>query len=152
MKRKSLSRARLFATPWTIQSMEFSRLEYWSGLDLPSPRGSSQPRDRTQVSRIAGGFSYQLSQRKVQGILKWVGVGSLSLLQQIFPTQEWSRGLLHCRRFLYQLSCKGRPSRREAWGNYSSFHAVLGYGVRHGLRRGFYWTSMFDNRYSPSAG
>ena len=22
---------RLFATPWTIQSMEFSRLEYWSG-------------------------------------------------------------------------------------------------------------------------
>ena len=22
---------RLFATPWTIQSMEFSRPEYWSG-------------------------------------------------------------------------------------------------------------------------
>ena len=28
---KSLSRVRLFATPWTIQSMEFSRPEYWSG-------------------------------------------------------------------------------------------------------------------------
>ena len=27
-KQKSLSRARLFATPWTIQSMEFSRPEY----------------------------------------------------------------------------------------------------------------------------
>ena len=26
-----LSRVRLFVTPWTIQSMEFSRLEYWSG-------------------------------------------------------------------------------------------------------------------------
>ena len=28
---KSLSCVRLFETPWTIQSMEFSRLEYWSG-------------------------------------------------------------------------------------------------------------------------
>ena len=28
---KSLSCVRLFATPWTIQSMEFSRPEYWSG-------------------------------------------------------------------------------------------------------------------------
>ena len=27
----SLSRVRLFAAPWTIQSMEFSRPEYWRG-------------------------------------------------------------------------------------------------------------------------
>ena len=27
----SLSRVRLFATPWTIESMEFSRPEHWSG-------------------------------------------------------------------------------------------------------------------------
>ena len=32
------------------------------------------------------------------------GVGSLSLLQGIFPTQGWNPGLLHCRRILYQLS------------------------------------------------
>ena len=32
------------------------------------------------------------------------GVGTLSLLQGIFPTQESNRGLLHCRRILYQLS------------------------------------------------
>ena len=30
-KWKSLIRVQLFATPWTIQSMEFSRPEYWSG-------------------------------------------------------------------------------------------------------------------------
>ena len=30
-KWKSLSRVRLFVTPWTIQSMEFFRPEYWSG-------------------------------------------------------------------------------------------------------------------------
>ena len=34
-------------------------------------------------------------------------VGSLSLLQQIFPTQESNQGLLHCRQILYQLSYQG---------------------------------------------
>ena len=42
VKVKSLSRVRLFATPWTAAyqappSIEFSRQEYWSGLPLPSP-------------------------------------------------------------------------------------------------------------------
>ena len=31
-------------------------------------------------------------------------MGSLSLLQQIFPTQELNWGVLHCRWILYQLS------------------------------------------------
>ena len=40
VKGKSLSRARLFATPWTaayqdLPSMGFSRQEYWSGVPLP---------------------------------------------------------------------------------------------------------------------
>ena len=35
------------------------------------------------------------------------GVGSLSLLQGIFPTQGSNPGLLHCRQILYQLSHKG---------------------------------------------
>ena len=39
---KSLSRVRLFVTPWTAAhrappSMGLSRQEYWSGLPLPSP-------------------------------------------------------------------------------------------------------------------
>ena len=37
------------------------------------------------------------------------GVGSLSLLQGIFPTQGLNLGLPQCRRFLYQLSHKGSP-------------------------------------------
>ena len=37
------------------------------------------------------------------------GVGSLSLLQGIFPTQGWNPGLPHCRWILYQLSHKGSP-------------------------------------------
>ena len=42
VKMKSLSRVRLFVTPWTVAyqappSMGFSRQEYWSGLPFPSP-------------------------------------------------------------------------------------------------------------------
>ena len=40
---------------------------------------------------------------------KNTGVGSLSLLQQIFQTQGLNQGLLHCRRILYQLSYQGSP-------------------------------------------
>ena len=38
------------------------------------------------------------------------GVGSLSLLQGIFPTQDLNLGLPHCRQILYQLSHKGSPN------------------------------------------
>ena len=49
--------------PWTIAcqallSMGFSRQEYWSVLPLPTPGESSQPRNRTHISCIAGGFFY----------------------------------------------------------------------------------------------
>ena len=42
VKVKSLSRVRLFATPWTVAhqappSMGFPRQEYWSGVPSPSP-------------------------------------------------------------------------------------------------------------------
>ena len=45
---KSLSRVRLFVTPWTVAhqappSMEFSRQEYWSGLPFPSPGDLPNP-------------------------------------------------------------------------------------------------------------
>ena len=42
-------------------------------------------------------------------IVQNFGVGSLSLLQGIFPTQELNRGLLHSGWILYQLSHKGSP-------------------------------------------
>ena len=40
---------------------------------------------------------------------KNTGVSSLSLLQQIFPTQGLNPGLLHYRWILYQLSYQGSP-------------------------------------------
>ena len=53
VKVKSLSRVRLFATPWTVAhqaspSMGFSRQKYWSGLLFPSlgdlPEPGIEPR------------------------------------------------------------------------------------------------------------
>ena len=46
------------------------------------------------------------------------GVGSLSLLQGIFPTQGSNSGLLHCRQILYLLNHQGSPrnSGMALWG------------------------------------
>ena len=66
-------------------------------------RGSSQPRSPTlQVDSLSA---------EPQGKPKNTGGGRLSLLQQIFPTQESNQGLLHCRQILYQLSYQGIPIR-----------------------------------------
>ena len=40
---------------------------------------------------------------------QYTGVGSLSLLQGIFPIQGSNPGLLHCRQILYQLTHQGSP-------------------------------------------
>ena len=45
---KSLSRVRLFETPWTVAyqappAMGFSRREYWSGVPFPSPGDLPDP-------------------------------------------------------------------------------------------------------------
>ena len=58
---KSLSRARLLATPWTAAyqappSMGFSRQEYWSGVPLPSPVATAK------FPKFAGILSAALSQ------------------------------------------------------------------------------------------
>ena len=70
---------------------------------FPFSRGSSQPRDRTQVSCTAGRFLPAELQRKPNN----TGIGSPSLLQQIFPTRESNRDLPHCGQILYHLSYEG---------------------------------------------
>ena len=66
--------------------MEFSRPEY-----LPNP--GIEPRSPTlQADSLP---------TEPQGKPKNTRVGSLSLLQWIFPTQELNQGLLHCMQILY---------------------------------------------------
>ena len=78
---------------------------------IPFSRGSSQPREWTQVSHITGRFFTIWASRILEP--KYTGVGSLSLLQGIFLTQELNQDLLHCRWILYQLSYQGSP----LWNN-----------------------------------
>ena len=88
---------------YTVCGILQARILEW--VAFPFSRQSSQPRDQTQISRVEGRFFTSWATGKPKNI----GVGSLSLLQQIFPTQESNRGLLHCRWILYQLSYQGSP-------------------------------------------
>ena len=78
---------------------------------LSFSRGSSRPRNRAGVSCTAGGCL----PAEPAGKPRITGVGSLSLLQGIFPTQESSPGLLHCRRVLHQLSHRGALAGPPHW-------------------------------------
>ena len=81
-KWSSLSRVWLFVTPWTIQSMGFSRPEYWSGQPFPSPGNLCDPGLEPRSPALQ---AYSLPPEP-QGKPKNTGAGSLSLLRQIFLT------------------------------------------------------------------
>ena len=84
---KSLSHVQLCnLTDYTVHGILQARTLEWAA--FPFSRGSSQPRDGTQVSRIAGGLFTSWAMWEA-------AVGSLSLLQWIFLTQESIQGLLH---------------------------------------------------------
>ena len=102
-KCKSLSRIRLFATPWIMQSMKFSRPEYWSGWPFPSPGDLPNP----EIEPRSPTLQMDFLPAEPEGKPKNTRVGSQFLLQQIFLSQELNQGLLHCRQILYQLSYQG---------------------------------------------
>ena len=92
---------------YTVHGILQARILEW--VAFPFSRGSSHPRDGTQVSHISGDSLPDES----PGEPKNTEVGSLSLLQ-IFPTQELNWDLLHCRQILYQLSYQGGHL-KECW-------------------------------------
>ena len=78
----SLSRVRLFATPWTVArqaplSMGILQARMLEQVTMCTSRGSSQPRDQTQVSCIAGEFFTIWATRKAQSL--WISSCFLSL-------------------------------------------------------------------------
>ena len=102
-----------------------ARILEW--VTIPFSRGSYWPRDQTWVSCIAGRFfTIWATSSEICSVVSdslwphglyspWnspgqnTGVGSLSLLQGIFPTQGSNPGLPHCRRILYQINHQGSP-------------------------------------------
>ena len=118
--------------PWTVAhqaplSMGILQLEYWSGLpclppgDLPNPR--IKPRSPTLQE---DSLPSEPPEKPM-----YIGVGSLSLLQEIFLTQESNRGLLLCRQILYQLNYPGSSTivpglmaKKEGSGICSGVHVL----------------------------
>ena len=84
-----------------------ARILEWVSISFS--RGSSQLRDRTQVSHIAGGFFNIWTTREAQEY--WKPIPSPG----IFLIQESNQGLLHCRRILYQRSYKENPMNIQDW-------------------------------------
>ena len=73
---------------------------------LPGSAGDYQADKQTGVAGLNWARSPVDSlPSKPPGKPKNTGLGSLSFLQGIFPTQELNWGLLHYRQILYQLSC-----------------------------------------------
>ena len=107
------------ATPWRATrqaplSMGFSRQEYWSELPFPAPGDLPYPRIEPRSPALqVDSLPSEPPMNPNCSYLVWnspgqnTGVGSSSFLQGIFPTQGSNPGLLHCRRFLYQLSYQG---------------------------------------------
>ena len=82
---------------YTVHGILQARILEW--VAIPFSIGSSQPRSPAlQVDSLPA---------EPPGKPQNTGVGSLSLVQWIFPTQELNQGLLHCRQILCQLSYQG---------------------------------------------
>ena len=103
--------------------MEFSRPEYWSGQPFPSPGDLPNPGIEPRFPTLQADSLPAESPGKPKN----TGVGSLSLLQQIFPTQESNQDLLHCRQILYQLSYKGsfkKPGKSKVCQRLSNLFSI----------------------------
>ena len=91
-----------------------ARILEW--IAMPSSRGPPDPGIEPRFPAL------QLDSlpSEIPGKPKNTGVGSLSRLQQIFPTQESNRDLPHCRWILYQLNCQGSPGKLHSLVIFSS--------------------------------
>ena len=110
-KWKLLSHVQLFATPWTIESMEFSRPEYRSGYPFPSPGNIPKPGIKPRSPTL----QTDSLQTELQVKPKKTGMGSLSFLQWIFPTQESNRQVNSL-----PTELSGKPAKEWNWTPVSS--------------------------------
>ena len=76
--------------------MEFSRPEYWSGSPFPSPGELPNP----GIEPRSPALQVDSLPAEPPGKPKNTGMGSLALLQGIFPTQGLNPGLPHCGQIL----------------------------------------------------
>ena len=87
--------------PW-----EFSRQEYWSGLPCPPPAYLLNPGIKPGLPHC-GWDSLPSEPPGSSRILEWI---AYLFSRGSSQPRNQTRGLLHCRKILYQLSYQGSPS------------------------------------------
>ena len=75
----------------------------WKWVAIPPPGYLPNPGIKPRSPKLQADSLLTKPPRKPQN----TGMGSLFLLQGIFPTQELNQGLRHCRWVLHQLSYRG---------------------------------------------
>ena len=100
-------------TDYTVHGILQARKLEW--VAFPVSRGSSQPRDRTQVSFIAGGFFTSWATREAQEY--WTGyripslgdlpyprieLGSLALQVDSLPTELWGKPIQRSKHLIFE--------------------------------------------------
>ena len=88
---------------YTVHGVLQARILEW--ITVPSPGDLPNPGMEPRCPTLQGNSL----PAEPQGMPNNTSMGSLSLLQQVFPSQELNQGLLHCRLILYQLSYQGSP-------------------------------------------
>ena len=86
--------------PW-----KFSRQEYWSGFPFPIPGYLPNP----GIELRSPALQADSLPAEPPGKPRSTGVGGLSLLQRIFPTQESNQDILRCKRILLPAELAGKP-------------------------------------------
>ena len=99
---KSFQSCPTLCNPMDYTVHEILQAKILSGWPFPSPGDLPNPGIEPRSPSLQADLPSEPQEKP-----KNTRVGSLSLLQQIFPTQEWNQGLLHCRWILYQMSYKG---------------------------------------------
>ena len=107
--------------------MEFSGPEYWSGYPFPSPGDLTN----SEIEPRSPALQVDSLQAEPPGKPKNIGVGSLSLLQRIFPTQEsnWGSPALQADSLPTELSGQpGEPANQSFWKRSGAECVLVGIG------------------------
>ena len=114
--KKSLSYVQLFVTHGILQARILDWVAFPFSPDLPKPGIEPRSPSLQAISLLSNIFICKQflylqanSPAKPPEKPKNTGVGSLSLLQGISPTQGLNSGLLHCSQIIYCVNHQGSP-------------------------------------------
>ena len=135
VKVKSLSRVRLFATPWTVghqapASMGFPRQEYWSGLPIPSPGDLPDPETEPGSPTLQADALTSEPPGKPNGIIPCILVSLVAELVMNLPANTGN---------IRDVGSVSGLKRSPGEGNGNSLHCSC---MENSMDRGAWWVTV----------